>query len=174
MSIIFQVYLLEQLQCLGRREGSKRPERRPPRWRPVRRRSEVEAETRDDGCDEKCGGSLGVPNTQPMMGFAPFSEASNVFALGVPTTQPTRLPTVEEEEAEAKPGVTCTNYSGDETELICILWAEGTHNPILGTSQKLHQYWGSIAEKYAFKPSGAPTRKADVIKSHFGRVSRET
>ncbi|XP_057787268.1 uncharacterized protein LOC131004581 [Salvia miltiorrhiza] len=128
-----------------------------------------------DDCLEQCGGSLGVPLTQPMMGFAPFSQASNVFGSGNNPT-PARLPTVEEEALEAKPKAKGPRptYTSEETELICILWAEATHNLILGTFQKLLQYWGLIDEKYnALKPPGASRHKPDHIKSHFNRVSKE-
>ncbi|XP_057803253.1 glutathione S-transferase T3-like [Salvia miltiorrhiza] len=111
-----------------------------------------------------------------MMGFAPFSQASNVLATGnVPT--PTANANVQEEPEEVKPKAKGTRaaYSSEESELVAILWAEATHNPVLGTSQKLLQYWGAIVEKFnALNTSGAPPRKPDHLKSHFARVQKET
>ncbi|XP_057808424.1 uncharacterized protein LOC131022898 [Salvia miltiorrhiza] len=124
---------------------------------------------------EQHGGGSGVPTTQPMMGFGPYSQALNVLASGNIST-PATLPTVEEEEPTAKPKAKGprTNYMSEETELICILWVEATHNPILGTSRRLIQYWGAIGEKYnALKPPGLPNRKSDHLKSHFQRVQKE-
>ncbi|XP_057784732.1 glutathione S-transferase T3-like [Salvia miltiorrhiza] len=112
----------------------------------------------------------------PMMGFAPFSAASNVLATGnVP--MPAANANVQEEPEEVKPKAKGTRaaYSSEETELVAILWAEATHNPILGTSKKLLQYWGAIAEKFnALNTSGAPPRKSEHLKSHFARVQKET
>ncbi|XP_057779980.1 uncharacterized protein LOC130998580 [Salvia miltiorrhiza] len=108
------------------------------------------------------------------MGFAPFLQALNILTTkNLPT--PAALPNVQEESKEKpKSKTTCTQYSGEETELVAILWAEATHNPILGTSQRWLQYWGSIIEKYNnLKPVGAPRRKPDHLKSHFARVQKD-
>ncbi|XP_057779686.1 uncharacterized protein LOC130998272 [Salvia miltiorrhiza] len=110
----------------------------------------------------------------PMMGFAPFSQASDVLAT---RNLPTPAGNVQEEPEAVRPKVkgTRASYSSEESELVAILWAEATHNPILGTSQRLLQYWGAIAEKFnALNESGALQRKSEHLKSHFARVQKET
>ncbi|XP_057789198.1 uncharacterized protein LOC131006070 [Salvia miltiorrhiza] len=110
-----------------------------------------------------------------MMGFAIFSQASNVLATGnLPT--PAAHANVQEEPEAARPKAkgTRASYSSEEFELVAIFWAEATHNPILRTSQRLLQYWGAIAEKFnALNESRAPTRKPEHLKSHFARVQKE-
>ncbi|XP_057791255.1 uncharacterized protein LOC131008388 [Salvia miltiorrhiza] len=112
----------------------------------------------------------------PMMEFAPFSQTSNVLATGnLPTLAANTNVQEESEAVRPKAKGTCASYSSEESELVAILWAEATHNPILGTSQRLLQYWGAIAEKFnALSESGAPPQKLEHLKSHFARVQKET
>ncbi|XP_057787363.1 uncharacterized protein LOC131004670 [Salvia miltiorrhiza] len=111
-----------------------------------------------------------------MMGFALFLQASNVLATGNLFTSAAHANVQEEPEA-ARPKAKGTRvpYSSEKSELVAILWADATHNPILGTSQKLLQYWGAIAEKFnALKEPRTPTRKPDHLKSHFALVQKDT
>ncbi|XP_057789785.1 uncharacterized protein LOC131006623 [Salvia miltiorrhiza] len=110
------------------------------------------------------------------MGFASFSQASNVLAMGnLPT--PAANANIQEEPEAVRPKAKGTRapYSSEESELMAILWAEATHNPILGTSQRLLQYLGAIAEKFnQLNELGATKRKPEHLKSHFARVQKET
>ncbi|XP_057804641.1 uncharacterized protein LOC131019766 [Salvia miltiorrhiza] len=125
----------------------------------------------DEFLEQQGGGSR-----LPMMEFTPFSQASNVLATGNLPTQVVRANIQEKPEA-ARPKAegTRTQYSSEETELLAILWEKATHNPILGTSQKLLQYWGAIADKFnALREPEVPTRKPDHLKSHFARAQKDT